>query len=92
MEKRSDPNDPRGLIFEAFRMPGISVEECRSIFFDWALGLPADIDSRVAAQALFARYHAVKPDHPMVDVLREAEGQLLPPEGLRRNRRRGGRG
>jgi hypothetical protein len=31
--------DPRGLIYEAYRME-IGPAECRSIFLDWALGLP----------------------------------------------------
>ena len=33
------PIDPRGLIAEAYRMD-IGPEDCRTIFLDWALGLP----------------------------------------------------
>jgi len=29
--------DPRGLIFESYRIDGITIEECRMIFLDWAL-------------------------------------------------------
>ncbi len=37
--KDKDPNDPKELIFEAFRIDGISMGECRSIFIDWALSV-----------------------------------------------------
>ena len=29
--------DPRGMIFESYNIEGISIEECRTIFLDWAL-------------------------------------------------------
>ena len=29
--------DPRGLIFESYRIENITIEECRMIFLDWAL-------------------------------------------------------
>ena len=61
--------DPRGLIFEAYRMD-IGPEDARTIFFDWALGLahaagPAEI------RALLDHYGPAHPDHPMTAVLRE---------------------
>ena len=31
--------DPRNLIREAYRIEGITLADCRSIFLDWALGL-----------------------------------------------------
>ena len=34
--------DPKGLIAESYRIEGISAEQCRSIFVDWALSMPAD--------------------------------------------------
>ena len=65
------PHDPRGLIREAYRIEGIGEADCRSIFFDWALGLPADTDPAGAARDLLA-HHADEPaDHPMT----AAEGQ-----------------
>ena len=36
----TDPNDHKGLILEAYRIEGITLPECRSIFLDWALSLP----------------------------------------------------
>ena len=33
------PIDPRGLIEEAYRME-LGPEDCRTVFLDWALGLP----------------------------------------------------
>jgi hypothetical protein len=61
--------DPRGLIFEAYRMP-LGPEDCRTIFLDWALGLPAGA-GRDEISALLARYGPAQPDHPMTAVLRE---------------------
>ena len=43
------PCDPSDLIHEAYRIEGIVVEECRSIFFDWALGLDDGVDMVAAA-------------------------------------------
>ncbi len=66
------PHDPRGLIREAYRIDGIGAADCRSIFFDWALGLPADTDPAEAARALM-QHHADEPaDHPMTVLLRQA--------------------
>ncbi|MBK0398008.1 hypothetical protein H0I76_02295 [Limibaculum sp. M0105] len=63
--------DPRGLILEAYRMDGLTIEEARAIFLDWALGLAAQEDPRAAAQALLA-HHGAPEAHPMTRLLREA--------------------
>jgi hypothetical protein len=60
--------DPRGLIHEAYRMD-IGPKDCRTIFLDWALGLPHAGATEIAA--LLAHYGARHPDHPMTAVLRE---------------------
>lgn len=73
-----DPDDPRGLIAEAYRMEGIGAPECRSIFLDWALSQEGDPRPAVA------RLLKGRPEHPMTAVLREA---LDPPH---RARRKGG--
>ncbi len=82
---QTDPDDPKGLVREAYRIEGIGPAECRSIFIDWALSLPVGADTGGALASLIAR-HAEAPDHPMTEVLRE---------GLSRSaevpRRRGGR-
>lgn len=61
--------DPRGLIFEAYAMQ-IGAQDCRTIFFDWALGLPEGADPR-HVRRLLEHYGAAQPDHPMTAVLRE---------------------
>ncbi len=83
--KARDPNDPKELILEAFRIDGITAGECRSIFMDWALSVPVE-DHAPLIMALLER-HAGDPDaHPMKVVL--AEGLAAKPA----SGRRGGRG
>jgi len=73
------PDDPKGLIADAYRIDGITLEECRSIFLDWALSVtdPAPVIGRLLAGR--------PAGHPMTQVLRE--GQAVPA----RTGRRGGR-
>ena len=87
MPKNTGPTadlDPRALIVEAYRIEGIVEADCRSIFFDWAMGAAADRDMTADTKALLAYYEADAPDHPMTKVLRE--GGSATPKG-----RRGGR-
>ena len=79
-----DPDDPKNLIREAFRIDGITDGECRSIFVDWALSLRAD-DPRPSLEALLARHAGDPDDHPMKAVLRDGLQAPATP------RRRGGR-
>ena len=80
-----DPDDPKGLIRESFRIDGITDAECRSILIDWALSLPAGTDVAAAASRLVAQERPA--DHPMTRLLTDA-GALSETTG----RRRGGRG
>ncbi|MEM6341943.1 MAG: hypothetical protein AAF729_12415 [Pseudomonadota bacterium] len=82
--KKADETDPKGLIFEAFRIDGITKPECRSIFLDWALSLPTERDTGQSLHALLARYSETSPDHPMIEVMREGLSGMAAP------RRRGG--
>ena len=66
-----EAHDPRNLIGEAYRIEGIGAADCRSIFLDWALGLPAGVAPAEAAAALLAQ-HAPPADHPMTALLAEA--------------------
>ena len=84
--RETDPNDPKGLIREAFRIEGISDTECRSILVDWALSLEV-ADHRPAIAALLKRYSAAPQDHPMRAVL--AEGLAAAPGAKRRGGRAG---
>ena len=79
-----DASDPKALIFESYRIEGITEGECRSIFMDWALSLP-DSDPLPHISRLLDRYGSAHPDHPMTAVLRAGLDQ--PPAA----RRRGGR-
>jgi len=80
----TDPDDPKGLIRESYRMEGIGPAECRSVFLDWALSLPDGRDSAAAITRLLERHRAAAPDHPMTQVLLEGQTTLTTP------RRRGG--
>ncbi|TMV06469.1 hypothetical protein FGK63_15090 [Ruegeria sediminis] len=71
MARSNDPNDPKGLIREAYRIEGIGMPECRSIFLDWALSLPDGRDQAQALQNLHALYAPDAPDHPMTQVLND---------------------
>ncbi|SLN13115.1 hypothetical protein PSA7680_00234 [Pseudoruegeria aquimaris] len=77
--------DPKGLIRESYRIEGIQIGECRSIFLDWAISLPEGVEVRAALTALVALYADEAPDHPMSAVLRQGL-EAAPSAG-----RRGGR-
>lgn len=81
---KGDENDPKGLIFEAYCIDGITKAECRSIFLDWALSLPTETDTRAALKVLLAAHETAHPDHPMNDVIKEGLTGMAAP------RRRGG--
>lgn len=88
----SEAHDPRGLIREAYRIEGISLIECRTIFFDWALSRPQSEGEAEAVGMLLACYGAEAPDHPMTAVLREGLAGAAAPKGRRggaRGRREG---
>ncbi|MFW2541883.1 hypothetical protein ACN2XU_04515 [Primorskyibacter sp. 2E107] len=81
---KGDALDPKGLITEAYRIEGITVSECRSIFLDWALSVPVDVDTGALIGTLLARFEPEAPEHPMTGVLREGLDKMTTP------RRRGG--
>ena len=77
--------DPKGLVRESYAIEGISEWECKSIFIDWALSLPADADTPECLAAVIGHYATPRPDHPMSSVLRDALSATDAPK------RRGGR-
>lgn len=79
-----DPLDHKNLIFESYRIEGITKGDCRSIFLDWALSLPEGQETRAAIEVMLTRYRAAHPDHPMTEVLSEGLATADAP------RRRGG--
>lgn len=82
---KGDALDPKGLIREAYRIEGITAGECRSIFLDWALGVPVGDDPKDHIQRVLAQYADAPADHPMTVTLREGLESAGPPK------RRGGR-
>ncbi len=82
------PCDPSDLIHESYRIEGIGPEECRAIFFDWALGLDAGVDLVAAAKTLHADLAGKNPDHPMSKLLAEASLELTRGRSGRRRGRR----
>ncbi|NSX55299.1 hypothetical protein [Parasulfitobacter algicola] len=82
----SDKNiDPKGLIREAYNIENIALPECRSIFLDWAIGVPQGRSAQRSIKALLKLYQSDHPDHPMTQVLTEG----LAPAPVAK--RRGGR-
>ncbi len=79
--------DPKGLIRESYRIDGIGLAECRSIFLDWAISLPPGAEARDLIPGLLAQYGQDAADHPMTQVLRD--GLAAPAPVGRRGGRRG---
>lgn len=82
--KKGTPEDPKGLIYESYRMEGITKAECRTIFLDWALSLPLERDTGETIRTLLSGYSSSHPDHPMTEVMSEGLTSMAAP------RRRGG--
>ena len=83
---KGDYNDPKALIRESFNIEDINIEECRSIFLDWALSLPNDVDAKKIIPLLLEQYND-KEEHPMLLTLRE--GLITTVSPIRRGGRRG---
>ena len=83
---KGDCNDPKALIRESFNIEGIKIEECRSIFLDWALSLPNEVDAKKIIPLLIDKYNDKK-EHPMLLTLRE--GLITTVSPVRRGGRRG---
>jgi len=75
--------DPRGMIYEAYRIEDIVIEECRMIFLDWAMNTPQG-DMQDYLSQLLAEYETDNPNHPMTAVIKEGQTTTTP-------KRRGGR-
>lgn len=82
---KGDSTDVKGLIADSYRIEGISLEECRAIFLDWALSVPVDADTGSLIAELLQR-HGKDVDHPMTAVLQEGLTKITTPA-----RRGGGR-
>ena len=82
--KKGNENDPKGLISEAYEIEGITLGECRSIFLDWALGVPIEKETQAVIKEVLSIYEVGAAKHPMTKTLREGLKTLASP------RRRGG--
>ena len=79
--------DPKGLICESYRIDGITLPECKTIFFDWAIQVNVDADPVIHIKFCIAYYGQGLPNHPMTSVLKAA---LAPaPDNVRRGGRSG---
>ena len=76
---RNTRQDPKGLIFEAYRIDAITPSQCRSIFLDWALSLPDGQDANKVIGELLKLYATKAPDHPMSEVMRQGLTQMTNP-------------
>jgi len=78
--------DPRGMIYESYRIQDVTQEECRMIFLDWAMNTPQG-NMKAYLQELLDEYQVNHENHPMTQVIRD---------GLKTSKnagkRRGGRG
>lgn len=77
--------DPRGMIYESYRIEGVSLEECRMIFLDWAMHTPQG-NMRGYLQELLVEYEVGNEAHPMTQVIKDG---LVSSDNT--GKRRGGR-
>ena len=80
--------DPKGLIRESYRIDGITLPECKTIFFDWAIQIPVSASPADHIEFCISYYGVYLPDHPMTSVLKSA---LKPSPKIRRRGGRSGR-
>ena len=86
IKKFSLKSDPRGLIFEAYRIEEITFSDCRSIFFDWALSIAEEFNPSEEVKKLYDIYSDEFKNHPMTAVLLEGLNEM--PKAARRRKRR----
>ena len=64
--------DPRGMIYESYRIEAVTIEECRMIFLDWAMNDVPVGDMSAHLRVLLGEYEAANPaDHPMTLIIKE---------------------
>jgi hypothetical protein len=78
--------DPRGLIYEAYRIEGIGLQECRVILLDWAMSSPQGADMQAMMGELMRHYGVPNPDHPMTGLLVEGLARTAKPKRRRISR------
>lgn len=89
--KQTSEWDQRGLIADALSMEGLSIEENRAIFFDWAFGLKEPDRAAEAASALLALHRTEgNADHAMIRLLEEGAQGIAAARGRTGRRRNPG--
>ncbi len=89
--KRTSRWDTRGLIADALAMEGLSVEENRAIFFDWAFGLAEPERAAEASRDLLALHRTPdNADHAIIALLEDAANGAAAARGRTGRRRRSG--
>ena len=78
--------DARGMIHEAYRIDGVTEQDCRTIFLDWAMFAPDIPPIAEQLERLLQVYGTESPDHPMTTVIRQGLEKSAANTG-----RRGGR-
>ena len=78
--------DPKNLIADSYKIEGITLSECRSIFLDWALSIPLEKDSKLLISKLLHYYQNKSKDHPMTLLLSSSLESKI--ENRRTGRRR----
>ena len=78
--------DPKNLIADSYKIEGITLSECRSIFLDWALSIPLEKDSKLLISKLLHYYQNESKDHPMTLLLSSSLESKI--ENRRTGRRR----
>lgn len=87
------PDDPGGLIGEAFAMGADFPGPAEDLFLAWSLRLPVGCDSAAAAARLLQRYASTDGETPadacgrLAELLRQAAQSGPLPTGRRRGRR-----
>ncbi|HGG05879.1 MAG TPA: hypothetical protein ENK28_10500, partial [Aliiroseovarius sp.] len=67
----------------SYRIDGIDLGQCRSIFLDWVLGASPTPPLKEQMTALLDIYGPDHPDHPMTQVLKEGQQAEAKPQGRR---------
>ncbi len=88
MQKGDLACDPRGLIFEAYRIEGIEEVACRTMFLDWALGVPPSEDPVAHIKTMLDHYGSDHPDHPMTAILKSDSDTITAPPSRKGRRSR----
>ena len=63
--------DPKRLIWQAYQIKGISIQECRTIFLDWLFGVPNEQDMESLLEELYTAYGSLYPEHDMTRIICE---------------------